>query len=314
MTIGDAGEFGFIAEITAGLTMPPAVSVGPGDDAAVLAVDGSLVATVDTMVENVHFRPDWVPAHLVGRRAVASAASDINAMGATPIAVLVSFTARPDLDEAWAVECMAGIRAECDTAGAALVGGDTTRGSQLVIAVTVLGQLTTAPLLRSGALPGQVVAVRGRLGWSAAGLAVLSRGFRSPRAVVSAYQCPEPPYGAGLDAVQAHATAMIDVSDGLLADLAHIAVASGVSIDLDPELFDVPEPLQAVAQATGRDPLGFMLTGGEDHALVATFPSAELPHGWWPVGRVVEADEDGPVVLVAGRPWDGPQGWTHFVR
>lgn len=314
MSIGDVGEFGFIAEITSGLAMPPAVTVGPGDDAAVLTVDGQVVATVDTMVENVHFRRDWVPATLVGRRAVASAASDVNAMGATPVAVLVSFTAPGDLDEAWAVECMAGIRAECDTAGAALVGGDTTRGPLIVIAVTVLGRLTTAPLVRSGAKAAELVAVRGRLGWSAAGLAVLSRGFRSPRAVVQAYQCPEPPYGAGLDAVRAGATAMIDVSDGLLADLGHIARASGVSIDLDPALFDVPDPLRAVAQATGRDPLAFMLTGGEDHALAATFPVGAVPDDWWVIGTVVAPGLDGPAVLVAGAAWDGPQGWTHFAR
>ncbi len=131
------------------------------------------------------------------------------------------------------------------------------------------------PVLRSGARPGDVVAYRGRLGWSAGGLAVLSRGFRSPRALVEAYQLPQVPYGAGAEARLAGATAMIDVSDGLVADLGHVAKASEVCIDLDTGRFDIPDPLHAVAAATGADPMRFILTGGEDHALVGHVPSRQ---------------------------------------
>ena len=129
-----------------------------------------------------------------------------------------------------------------------------------------------APVLRSGARPGDVVAVCGRLGWAAAGLAVLSRGFRSPAVVVGAYRVPEPPLAAGPVAAASGATSMIDVSDGLLADLGHIAQASGVAIDVKSVALQINPRLVEVASALGKNPLEWVLTGGDDHALVATFP------------------------------------------
>jgi thiamine-monophosphate kinase len=159
-----------------------------------------------------------------------------------------------------------------------------------------------------------VVALTGRTGWAAAGLVVLGRGFRSPRAVVEAQRVPQVPYGAGVVAAAAGATAMIDVSDGLLADLGHVAAASGVRVDLSSAAFDVPEPLQAVSAATGTDPLALILTGGEDHALAATFADADaVPDGWRVVGSVLATtEEDGPTVLVDGAEWTGAQGFDHF--
>ena len=121
--------------------------------------------------------------------------------------------------------------------------------------MTVLGACAVSPVLRSGAQVGDVVALCGRQGWAAGGLAVLGRGFRSPRVLVDAYRRPQPPYDAGAAAAEAGATAMIDVSDGLLADAAHVARASGVGIDITPATLDVPEPLVAVGSATGADPL-----------------------------------------------------------
>ena len=312
-TIADVGEFGLIAEVTAGLESPPEVYVGPGDDGAVLAVASPLVVSTDLLVEHVHFRRDWGSAFDTGRKAVAVSVSDLEAMGATGRNVIVGFTAPKTLEADWAVDCVRGIRAECEVAGMSLVGGDMTSGSEIVLAMTVLGELDgVAPVLRSGARAGDEVAVLGRLGWAAAGLAVLSRGFRSPRAVVHAYQCPAPFYGAGKVAAEAGATAMIDVSDGLLADLGHIAQASGVVIDVTLEAFDVPDPLQAVAQATGKDPLQFILTGGEDHALAATFPPGTELEGWTVIGTVLAPGDEGPGVTVDGEVWDGPTGWTHF--
>ena len=309
-TVGSLGEFGIISRITKGLPAAPAVSVGPGDDAAVFLVNGSSVTSVDVLVEGVHFRRDWVPAEMLGRRAVAVAAADIEAMGAYQAAVLVGLTVPTDIPVAWIDDLAKGIRLECEAAGAVLVGGDLTRGRDVVISVTVMGETRgTVPVLRSGARPGDVVAFRGRLGWSAGGLAVLSRGFRSPRALVEAYQLPQVPYGAGPEACLAGATAMIDVSDGLIADLGHIADSSQVCIDLDSARFDVPVPLHAVAAATGTDPLRFILTGGEDHALVATFPLGNVPPDWQVIGVVSDAE---PVVLVDGQPYDQPQGWDHF--
>ena len=153
--------------------------------------------------------------------------------------------------------------------------------------MTVLGQCTQAPVLRSGAQPGDVLALVGRQGWAAGGLAVLGRGFRSPRVLVEAYRRPEPPYAAGKQAAEAGATSLIDISDGLLAEAGHLAESSGVAIDVRTDAFAIPEPLQAVGAALGADPMQFILGGGDDHALLATFPdAATVPAGWQVVGEV----------------------------
>jgi thiamine-monophosphate kinase len=160
------------------------------------------------------------------------------------------------------------------------------------------------------------VAVAGRLGWAAAGLAVLSRGFASPRSVVQAYRVPEPPYPAGPAAADAGATAMCDVSDGLLADLGHLAEASGVGIDVHAARIEVAEPVAAVAAAYGSQALGWALTGGDDHALVATFPADTTPPPpFRVVGAVVpDTPDERPPVTVDGVAWPGPAGHQHFRR
>ncbi len=308
-TVGSVGEFPTISRITAGLPMGPAVAVGPGDDGAVFLLNGSAVASTDMQVESVHFRRDWVTAENLGRRVVASAAADIEAMGASQGFVLAAVSLPSETPAAWVDDLARGIRTECELAGASWVGGDLARGPQVTVTVTVVGELRgRTPVLRSGANPGEVVAYRGRLGWSAAGLTVLSRGFRSPRALVEAYQYPRVGYGTGAEAQEAGATAMADVSDGLVADLGHIAAASEVLIDIDTARFDVPEPLRAVAAATGADPLSFILAGGEDHALVATFPFGRVPPQWQVIGAVSEGE---PEVRVNGETWE-PNGWDHF--
>lgn len=189
-----------------------------------------------------------------------------------------------------------------------------TRSDVLTIAVTVLGNLRGAdPVLRSGARPGDEVAITGRLGWAAAGLAVLSRGFRSPAAVVGAYRVPEPPLAAGMLAAASGATSMIDVSDGLLADLGHIAEASGVSINIRTAALEVNPRLVEVASALGKDPMEWLLSGGDDHPLVATFPhGSSLPPGWQPIGTVGLPGEAGSGVTVDGAIRDEPGGWDHF--
>lgn len=314
-TLAEVGEFSLIESVTRSLPASDAVLVGPGDDGAVVAFPhGSVVCSTDTLVEGIHFRRDWSVALDVGRKAVAVNVADLEAMGARATALVVGFSAPADLPAAWARSFSAGLRAECDRAGVALVGGDMTRARDITVAVTVLGDLEgRAPVLRSGARPGQLLAIRGRTGWAAAGLAVLSRGFRSPRAVVEAQRVPEVPYGAGADAARAGASAMIDISDGLLADVGHLARASGVCCDLSRDAFEIPEPLQAVAAATGIDPYTLILTGGEDHALVAAFDSHDVPGGWRVIGSVTErGEESGPMVLVDGAAWEGQSGFDHF--
>jgi thiamine-monophosphate kinase len=270
-----------------------------------------MVVTTDMLVEGRHFRRDWSSAYDVGRKAAAQNLADVAALGATPTAVVVCFGAPADLPVQWAVEFADGVRDECQEVGAAVAGGDVVASGVVVAAVTAMGSLQgRAPVTRSGAQPGDQVAVCGRLGWSAAGFTVLSRGFRSPRVLVEAHRRPQPPYAAGPEAASLGATALIDVSDGLLADLGHIAAASGVAIDLDSSRFDVPEPIQAVAAAVGADPLSYVLTGGEDHALAGTFPAdASLPPRWRVVGRVLRGE---PAVTVDGMAYEGAAGHDHF--
>lgn len=312
-TIGDIGEFALIARVAENHDLPQ-VPVGPGDDAAVVtAADGRVVVSVDAFVEGVHFRRDWSTAIDVGRKVVAASMSDIVAMGARPTALVVAFCAPADLQTAWAVQCTAGMKEEAALVGAVIVGGDVAAAPQIVISVTVLGDLDgRAPVTRSGAEPGDVVALAGRLGWSAAGLAVLSRGFRSPRVLADAHRQPRPPYVAAA-AAAGLATSMIDVSDGLIADARHLAEASGVVLDIQRASLVVPEPLASAASAYNVDPLQWVLTGGEDHAFLATFPSAgEVPADFTVIGSVLAPDEQGPGVRLDRTPVQARGGHEHF--
>jgi thiamine-monophosphate kinase len=305
------GEFGVIARVVSRAGRAEVADVGPGDDAAVLRVpDGRVVATTDVLVEGRHFRRDWSSGEDVGHKAAAANLADVAAMGGVATALLVGLACPAETPTAWLEAVAAGMAAECAPLGAAVVGGDTVASAPgsgaVVLSVTALGDLGgRAPVLRSGARPGDVLAVAGRLGWSACGLAVLRRGFSSPIAAVTAHRRPTPPYAAGPAAADAGATAMCDVSDGLLADAGHLATASGVVLDVDRAalvrtMLEPPGPMQQVASALGADPLAWVLTGGEDHALLATFPpGAVLPEGWAVVGEVRGG---GPGVTVSGEP------------
>jgi len=313
-SVGELGEAGLIAAITARLAGGAAVALGPGDDAAVVrTTDQLVVATTDLLVEGVHFRRDWSDPIDVGHKAAAQNLADVAAMGARPTALLVGLAAPAALPVAWALGLADGLSAEAASVGAAVVGGDVVSCDQLVIAVTALGALDgRAALTRAGAKVGDIVAFAGRLGWSAGGLAVLSRGFRSPRVLAAAHRRPQPPYASGPAAALAGATAMVDVSDGLLSDLAHLAEASKVAIELDIAALEVADPVRDAAAALGRDPLEWVLTGGEDHALVATFPAgASLPEGFVVIGRVLLGSGVRVFGLPAGE-YQGPGGWRHY--
>lgn len=303
------GEFGVIARVLARAGTSRAAEVGPGDDAAVLrTTDGRFVATVDVLVEGRHFRRDWSSAEDIGHKAAAANLADVAAMGATATALLVGLACPPATPTSWLEGVATGLAEECAPLGAAVVGGDLVASADdsasVVLSVTALGDLGgRTPVLRSGARPGDVVAVAGRLGWAACGLAVLRRGFTSPLAVVSAHRRPAPPYAAGPAAADAGATSMCDVSDGLLADLGHVASDSRVVVDLDRAalvraFLEPAGPLRQVASALGADPLAWVLTGGEDHALVATFrPRAALPPGWSVIGSVRAGGKKAGVVV-----------------
>jgi len=311
VSIAETGEFGLIARIVARLDTGPATLLGPGDDGAVVAApDGRIVASTDVLVEGRHFRRDWSGAADIGHRAAAANLADIAAMGARPTALLVALCVPPDLDPAWAEELADGLSAEAALVQASVVGGDMSASPTLTVAVTALGDLQGQnPVVRGGAQPGDVIALAGRVGYAAAGYTVLSRGFRTPKLLVEAYRRPVVPYAQGPAAARHGATSMIDVSDGLLQDLGHIATASVVGIDIHTDSFEVPGPMRDAATALGVDPYVWLLAGGDDHALAATFPpGAPLPEGWRPIGAVHE----GTGVTVDRKPWTGGTGWDHF--
>jgi thiamine-monophosphate kinase len=309
-TLADLGEFGLIAALTERFAQGSDVLVGPGDDAAVVALpDRRVVVSTDLMVDTRHFRRDWASAADIGHRAAAQNLSDINAMGGAATALTVGLAAPADLESAWALELADGIAEEAALVGASVVGGDVTGSDRLMIAVTALGVVEGEPVLRSGARPGDLVAMAGRQGWAAGGLAVLGRGFRSPRKLVDAYRRPEPPYAAGAQARALGATALIDVSDGLLADVGHVASASGVAVDVRTDAFDLAEPLHAVGAALGADPIDSVLGGGDDHALVGCFPAGTALPGEW---RIIGEVSRGEGVTVDGGAYEGTTGHTHF--
>jgi thiamine-monophosphate kinase len=326
----------------------PLTSVGIGDDAAVVgAPSGSVVAAVDMLIEGRHFLRDWSSAYDIGVKAAARSLADIAAMGAVNTALLVALAAPGTLTARWAADLADGLAAEATRAGAGIAGGDTARADSVTLAVTALGDLAgRLPVLRSGARPGDVVAVAGLLGHSAAGLALLMSGVLQPPAptqrtpasvpptaalavpptlttppapdealagLVAAHLRPAPIYEAGPEAALLGATAMIDVSDGLLADLGHIADSSGVQINISTPRLPIAPALLKAAKAlpstSGTTALEWVLTGGEDHALVAAFPpSVTLPPRWHPIGEVRE----GTGVTVDNATHAGPGGWQHF--
>jgi thiamine-monophosphate kinase len=312
VTISDLGEFGLIEAIAAALPRSDRAIVGIGDDAAVLtAPDARVVASTDLLVEGRHFRRDWSSAADIGTKAAAQNLADIAAMGAGPVALLVGFAAPGDLPAAWARDLVAGLAAECARAGATVAGGDVSGAETVMLAITALGDLGGRdPVTRSGARPGDVLAYAGVLGRSAAGLALLEAGLTEPTALIAAHRRPAPPYQAGPEAAALGATAMIDVSDGLLADAGHLARASGVQIDIDTGRFPADPALAAAAAALGgAGAPDWVLTGGEDHALAATFPADRvLPSYWTVIGQV----RAGQGVLVNGNAVTGRAGWNHF--
>lgn len=316
-TVGDLGEFALINRLVdqAGPAINELITIDSGDDAAEFRANAPVLVSVDMLVEKRHFRRDWSSAMDVGRRAAAASLSDISAMGGTSVGLVVAFAAPGDLPASWPVQCTAGLTQEARAAGACIIGGDITAAQEMVLSVTALGLAPAGGAVkRSGAKAGNIVAVAGRLGWAAAGLALLTRGFRAPKAVVDAHRFPEVDYAWGPSAAAAGATAMIDVSDGLVADLRHLAEASSVRIDLDVSALTVAEELVSVASAFNVDPLEWITSGGDDHAIVATFDAkAKLPSGFIPFGQVDSVEpgrESG--VYVKGRLVTNRGGHEHF--
>jgi thiamine-monophosphate kinase len=312
-TLRQLGEFAVIDGLVRGRRQPRAVAVGPGDDAAVVSAgDGRAVLSTDMLVQDRHFRLDWSTPHDVGRKAIAQNAADIEAMGARATAFVVGFGAPGDTPTAQVDALVDGMWDEAARIGAGIVGGDLVSCPQWVVSVTVLGDLDgRAPVLRSGAKAGSTLAVVGELGRSAAGYTLWHNQIEGFEELRGRHVVPRPPYGQGVAAAAAGAQAMIDVSDGLVADVRHVAEASGVGIDLSTAgLAGDHGALTAAAAAVRADPWSWVLGGGEDHALVACF-AGPVPPGWRVIGQVL----DGPArVLVDGEQWRGYAGWESFER
>lgn len=312
--LSELGEFGLIEAITARLPRGGQVLLGPGDDAALVRVpDGRVVASTDALVEGRHFRRDWSTAYDVGRKAAAQNLADVVAMGARPTALLVALVLPAALPASWPIQLADGLRDECDLVGASVVGGDLVGGDAVTVAVTALGDLGgRPPMPRAGARPGDVVALAGQVGASAAGLALLSAGRLAPADLVQAHLRPSPPYQQGIEAGGLGAHAMIDISDGLVADLAHLAEASGVRVEVRSAAVRAASAWAELSRCAGElgvEPMDWVLGGGEDHALAATFPpDAALPPPW----RVIGSVSQGSGVLVDGARWAGAPGWSHF--
>ena len=314
VTLAESGEFAVIDRLVAGRCQPPWVPLGPGDDAAVISCpDGRTVVSTDMLVEDRHFRLDWSSPHDVGRKAIAQNAADIEAMGGRATAFVVGFAAPGHTVTAHAVDLADGMWHEADLMGAGIVGGDLVSGPQWVVSVTALGDLGgRTPVRRNGARPGDIVALVGDLGRSHAGYELWRNGIEQFDELRRRHLVPQPPYGQGEVAARTGATSMTDVSDGLLADLGHVASASEVSVDISLDL--LAADLDAVAAAGAvidADVRQWVLGGGEDHALVATFPT-DPPPGWRRIGRVRGHTGSQPRVTVDGVPWHGTAGWESF--
>ncbi len=296
-TIAELGENASLARTIARLNLATAALIGPGDDSAVVAApDARFTVTTDTMVEGHDFKLDWSSAYDLGFKAIASNVADVAAMGAKPTSLVVALICRPTTEIEWLESFADGLRDGCLALApeAAVVGGDLTIAETTVIAVTAHGDLEgREPVLRSGARVGDVVAVAGTLGKAAAGLALLQSGNAD---AISAYdelvnfqRRPQPPIASGVLAAKFDATSMLDLSDGLSRDAARIAKASGVTVSLNRrDLQGYEAMLEEAARAIGANAFDWVLDGGEDHSLLATFAAGStIPREFKPIGEII---------------------------
>ena len=311
-TLADLGEDELLATIFPLLPGGPGVLIGPGDDTALLNTPhGSVLATTDAMVRGRDWLDEWSTGADVGAKAVAQNLADVAAMGGVPSGLLVTLIADPRTSLAWVRDFTVGLAQSAGEAGVPVLGGDLSSAPEgvLVVSVTALGDCEgRQPVCRSGAKVGDVLAVCGSLGHSAAGLLLLQRGEidRAPE-LVDYHRRPRPPYKQGPAAARAGATAMLDISDGLGRDAGRMARASGVRIELDD--LQLADDVAQLQEAVGADDAWrSVVEGGEEHSLLACFPPmTALPDGWRQIGQVVA----GWGVRLRGESVTGG-GWDHF--
>ncbi|WP_018155469.1 thiamine-phosphate kinase [Demetria terragena] len=309
--LADLSEDDLLAEIFPLLPTSPQTVIGPGDDTALVSsAGGRVLATTDTMVRGRDWLDEWSSGADVGAKAVAQNVADIAAMGGQATGLLVTLVADPQTPLEWVLDMARGLGEAARAIDVAVLGGDLSSAPEgvLMVSVTALGELDGDPVLRSGARVGDVIAVAGTLGRSAAGLALLQQGRGGEAPDLVAFHCrPRPPFEQGPEARQAGATAMLDLSDGLIRDAGRIAKSSGVCLAFRTAALSAD--VQRLAPSVGQSAaLESVLTGGEEHSLLACFgPSVPLPQGWRIVGDVVE----GEGVTVDGKA-RSRGGWDHF--
>ncbi|GAB4329304.1 MAG: thiamine-phosphate kinase [Candidatus Zixiibacteriota bacterium] len=333
-TVSEIGEFNLIERIRAicGTDRSPDTILGIGDDAAVirLAEDRALVATCDIQVEDVHFRWESITPSQLGRRSMAVNLSDIASMGATPAYALTSLAIPPSLPVTRFDKIFSGMHDELEEYGAFLIGGNLAgTAEKLVIDVFMWGMIDPARLLtRSGAQEGDAIFVTGALGSASAGLDVLARYGPSCSDeyvdVVRAHLEPRPRVREGVAIAQSGlATSMIDVSDGLAADIGHICDSSGVGVEIDEFQIPFDAVLFKIARTAEKDLREYTLYGGEDYELLFTVRSTDTDammrlaqdHGFAVrcIGRVVPKDAGRTLIDPQGtRHALDPKGWDHF--
>ena len=308
-------EFDVIREIPGLLPPAPAEVLVPiGDDCAVFEIGGKAwAAASDMLVSGRHFK-GWATPADVGFKAVAVNVSDIAAMGGTPRFVLVSGAA-PDPEVALGV--FEGVAEACGVFGVYPLGGDTTGAETLTVDVAILGELEAAPVLRSGARVGDLLAVTGELGASAAGLLALEEEKEGFERLQERHLRPRPRVEFGLAAARLGVGAMIDLSDGLASDVRHVCEASGLGCRVDLDLLPISDDTRGLAASLGRDPVVLAATGGEDYELLVSAPEQVLMTLAETVGVSVtivgEVTEAGVEFRRGGEEVERLSGWDHFV-
>jgi thiamine-monophosphate kinase len=276
------GEFELLAKLRERLpSAGPRVRLGSGDDAAITLPGGATATSVDAIVDGVHFRRGRDRPAQIGRKALAAALSDLAAMGAEAGEAYVVAGIPADLDEEEFLAILDGMLALAAETGTTLAGGDLTRAPALSLALTVVGHAPNPELLvsRAGAEPGDALVLTGELGGAAAGLLLLERpelaaavAAETAAALRQRQLEPTPRLLAGQALARSGARAMIDLSDGLGGDAAHLAAASGVGLRIEAAALPLADGVAAVATAAGRDPLELAANGGEDYELLAAVP------------------------------------------
>lgn len=280
------GEFELLARVRERLPAAgPRLHVGSGDDAAVTVPGGATATSVDALVEGVHFRREHASLAQIGHKALATALSDLAAMGAEAGEAYVALGVPPDLSEDGCIELLDGIAKLAAGTGTTLAGGDVSRSAVLAVTITVVGHAEDPQALvtRAGAQPGEALVMTGELGGGAAGLLLLERaelGGAIPAPLAERLRRrqlePQPQLEAGRALARAGASAMIDISDGLGGDAQHLATQSGVGLRIDTEALPLAAGVAEVAAAAELDSLQLATGGGEDYELLATLPAQQL--------------------------------------